>query len=81
MSLTSLEERGIEDASWPEITLAATSLVIHQFLGRTLSVRRNSKPHDIYTSINEGFIGNCDLFPELQNAFYQHDINMILSRS
>ena len=28
MSLTSLEERGIGDASWPEITLAATSLVI-----------------------------------------------------
>ena len=28
MSLTSLEERGIEDTSWPEITLAAASLVI-----------------------------------------------------
>ena len=28
MSLTGLEERRIEDESWPELTLAATSLVI-----------------------------------------------------
>ena len=28
MSLTGLEERGIEDESWPELTLASTSLVI-----------------------------------------------------
>ena len=31
MRLSSLEERRIDDATWPEITLAATSLVIIAF--------------------------------------------------
>ena len=30
MSLANLEERGVEDTTWPELTMAATSLVCYR---------------------------------------------------